>query len=246
MASLLELQRAFARTLREADADCAVQPLRNLSIYRNNVAAAFHNALAIAFPVLRARVGDDYFRQLAHHYRVDNPSRSGDLHWVGRHFAPFLDEHLRGSDYAWLAELARLEWSCEEASITQELPALPVEALASVAPDDLGDLRITLQPSVRPHAFPFPLFALWRANQGVIGAPVDQSLGNEQGLVRMRGSQVECISMPADQFAFISALADGQTLGEAVEIAAVEGERLLPFLRFLFAEELVVGIGLRT
>jgi hypothetical protein len=246
MASLLELQRSFARALRDPAADCAVRPPGNLSIYRNNVAAAFHNALAIGFPVLRARVGEDYFRQLVHHHRVRNPSRSGDLHWVGRDFASFLDEHLRDSDYAWLADLARLEWSCEEASIASELPALPVDSLASVAPDSLGELRIALQPSLRVHAFRFPLFTLWRANQGAIGAPVDQSLGAEQGLVRMRRSRVESIATPPDQFAFVSALAEGRTLGEAVETAAVDGERLLPFLRFLFAEELVVGIGLRS
>jgi hypothetical protein len=250
MASLRELQESFALAMRDPAAGCAVEPLANLAIYRNNSASAYQNALAISYPVIKARVGEEYFRELGFRFRERSPSRSGDLHWAGREFADFLDQHLRGGDYAWLADLARLEWSCEEAAIAGELAHVGLEALAAITPEAIGEAVFSLQPSIRLHAFPYPLFSIWRANQGVVGAPVDQSLGNEQGLVRMRRDRIELIAMPTDQYAFISALASGKNLGDAVGSAGAEGERLTQLLGFLFAEELVVAIqdggGLRT
>src|SRR5689334_14359736 len=82
VASLRELQRSFATALHDPAADCAVHPATRLSIYRNTVHSNFLKALEAIFPVLRRRVGDDFFAQLAHHYREKFPSRSGDLHWV--------------------------------------------------------------------------------------------------------------------------------------------------------------------
>src|SRR6478736_5531439 len=104
------MQRAFATALRDPSAQCAVLPAENLSVYRNNGSISFREAVESTFPVTRRRVGDDYFRQLSVQYRARFPSRSGDLHWIGRDFPAFLLEQLHGGDYAWLADLARLEW----------------------------------------------------------------------------------------------------------------------------------------
>jgi hypothetical protein len=124
MASLRDLQQSFAAALRDPEVACPVAPSSNLSIYRNNSAQSFRSALEASFPVTRARVGDDYFRQLAHRYREAFPSRSGDLYFVGESFARFLGDHLRESEYAWLADLARLEWLREESLICVEPAAL--------------------------------------------------------------------------------------------------------------------------
>ena len=165
MASLRELQRAFAAAIHEPGIACPVLPRGNLSIYRNNSAYAFRSALESGFPVLRKRVGDDYFHQLGSQYRARFPSRSGDLHWIGSHFPAFLFEHLRGTEYAWLADLARLEWSREQASITTVLPAVTADVLATVAPEQLEHLMFRLQPSLTLVASDFPVFTVWSANQ---------------------------------------------------------------------------------
>ena len=169
MASLCELQRDFAAALRARDEGSrrvlAVRPLANLDVYRNNTDWQFRHALAVCFPVMQRRVGEDYFRQLAREYRQRYPSRSGDLHWVGRDFATFLEGHLAGSEYVWLADLARLEWAREVASIAPVLPHLGPEALASIAADALEDLRFQLQPSLHLGASEYPVFTVWKANQ---------------------------------------------------------------------------------
>lgn len=243
MASLRELQRSFAAALREPGSDCAVTPPENLSVYRNNAATGFRAALQRTFPVVRRRVGDDYFRQLAVHHRLRFPSRSGDLHWVGRDFAGFLDEYLAGSEYAWLADLARLEWSRLECSVLAELPALGAEALAHFAAEDLEHLTFGFQPSLRLHASSYPVFSVWLANQGENAPPVDQSNGAEQGMVRVRDYQAEVRGLELRLFSFISALHDGASLGVAMSRAAFDENALTHALAFVFNEGLVCSVA---
>lgn len=246
MASLRELQRSFAAALRDPAAECPVTPPANLAIYRNNSALAFRGVLEAGFPVVRARVGDDYFGQLAHHYRGSFPSRSGDLHFAGAHFAAFLDDHLRDGDYAWLADLARIEWSREESLIAPELPAVGAEVLARFDPAQLEDLVFTLQPSLRLHASAYPVFSVWLANQAQNAAPVDQSLGSEQGLILIRRESIQVRPLAKPLFSYISALAGGATLGEAMGAMAVDESGLLSALGFIFSEGLVTAVTLKS
>jgi len=243
VASLRELQASFAAALRDDSAACAVSPRQNLSIYRNNSAINFRTALGLCFPVLRRRVGDDYFRQLAMKYRERNPSRSGDLHWVGRGFAPFLVEHLQGGDYTWLADLARLEWSREEAAVAVAHAAVGAEVLSHFTPEQLEDLRFSLQPSLRLHASDFPVFTIWAANQVDNAPPVDQSLPGECGMVRARTDGVEVRRLKPEVFSYLSALSAGAPLGEAVSVAGLDQPALVQALGFVFQEALVCAVA---
>jgi hypothetical protein len=245
MASLRELQHAFAAAIREPDAACPVLPRGNLSIYRNNSAHAFRSALESGFPVVRKRVGDDYFRQLGAQYRARFPSRSGDLHWIGSHFAAFLLEHLQGTEYAWLADLARLEWSREQAAIASVEPAVTADILATIAPDQLELLVFRLQPSLALIASDFPIFTIFVANQAEIAPPVDQSLGGESGMVLSRIDVVEVRALPPRLFSYISALAAGAPLGEAVTVAGLDQAALVGALGFVFNERLVCSVTVK-
>ncbi len=250
MASLRELQYAFADSLRQVDANpasgLAVRPAENLAIYRNNSAWQFRNALALSFPVLHRRVGEEFFRQLAHHYHRAFPSRSGDLHWVGRDFADFLSTHLAGGDYAWLADLARLEWAREEAAVAEELPSLGVDALAGIAPDDLERLTFTLQPSLRLGASEFPVLSVWIANQTENAPPTDQSKGGEQFMVLLRDDSI--VTQPIDPalHTFLSAMKSGAGLGDAMSAACFDESALVAALQFAFGQGLVVAITPRS
>ena len=243
MASLLELQRAFGAALRDPKAHCAVTPARNLSVYRNNSNLTFRFALEATFPVIRKRVGEDYFRQLAHFYREKFPSRSGDLHWVGQDFAEFLDEHLHDTEYAWLADLARLEWSREEALTVDAAPAIDAAALGRIEPAKLEHVVFELEPSLRLHTYSFPIFSVWLANQVENAPPVDQSEGPEAGMVRARDGGVEIRVLGPSLFSYISALAAGATLGEAMSLAELDEAGLTQALAFLFSEGLVTAVA---
>lgn len=246
MASLREIQRDFAAALRStggyASESVAVHPPGNLAVYRNNSRHQFSRALEIAYPVLRRRVGDDYFRQLVHHYREAHPSRSGDLHWAGRDFAPFLSGHLAGTEYGWLSDLARLEWSCEQASIKGfESPVAP-EVLGSFAPEELEHLIVGLQPSLSLVESPFPVFSVWQANQQAAAPPVDQSVRIEQGIILYRSDGLVVQTIDAAHFSFLCALAQGATLGEALSRSGLDEAGLLGGLQLLFREQLVFSV----
>jgi putative DNA-binding protein len=243
MASLRELQRSFAAALRDPSVACAVLPPANLSIYRNNASTGFRTALELTFPVLRRRVGEDYFRQLAHEYRQRSPSTSGDLHWVGRGFAGFLDGYLSG-DYAWLADLARLEWSRAECLVAVELPPISANALARFAAHEFEHLVFGLQRALRLHSSSYPVFTVWLTNQVENAPPVDQSLGSERGMVRPRTEFPEVCPLDPLLFSFLSALQAGLPLGDAIGAANIEVGALTQALEFVFNEGLVSSLSL--
>jgi len=244
LASLRELQRAFAAALRDPAAECPVRPAARLAIYRGNAAHNFHAALEVEFPVLRRRVGDDYFRQLSHQYRDRFPSRSGDLHWEGRDFPDFLAAHLADGDYAWLADLARLEWLRHSAAVEPVAPPVGAEVLAGFAAEQLEHLRFTLQPSLKLLESPWPVFSVWLANQADNAPPVDQSKGAECGMTLARADGVEVARLAPDLFSYLCALESGASLGAAMAQAGLDGARLAQVLGRLFGEELVTGVAL--
>lgn len=241
MASLREQQQSFAAALRDPQVACAVLPPRNLSIYRNNSAIAFRAALEQTFPVLLRRVGADFFRQLCTLYRERFPSRHGDLHFAGQHFAEFLAGHLE-EQYAWLADLAQLEWAREQASVAAEAQSIGVEELGRFGSGEFDRLVFELQPSLQFIASAFPVFTVWEANQHETAPPVDQSLGPEQGLVRIRADCAEVRALDSPLHSFLAALAAGETLGEAMGRAQLDEGGLREALRFMFAEGLAISV----
>lgn len=244
MASLRDLQRSFAAALRDPAADCPVRPAARLGIYRANGSANFRGALEASFPVVRRRVGEDYFAQLAHHYRERFPSRSGDLHWVGRDFADFLAAHLAGGDYAWLADLARLEWARQSAAVIACSTPVGAEVLAAFVPEQLEHVRFSFQPSLQLVESPYPVVSVWMANQAENASSVDQSAGSECAMVLARPDGVEVARLAPDLFSYLSALAGDATLGEALGAAGLDGPRLTQVLAHLFGAGLVTGVSL--
>lgn len=250
---LERLQLRFAAALREpALAEALVdevlgnglEPAARLRIYRNNSAAFFAGALARTYPVLRKRVGEEYFDQLAREYRQQYPSRTGDLHYVGRHFPDWVAGRHAGSEFAWLGDLARLEWACEEALVAAQDPAAGLEALASVPGDRLAGVRVRLQASVRLVASQYPVWSVWRANQGDDpGTPVDPDIGAEHVVLHCTTDGLVLRKIPSGEWHFVAALAEGATLGDAFERAELDAAALQGVLAWLFSDGLVAIVA---
>jgi len=256
-ATLSHLQGRFAAALREpgpqsevairqlADliVDDGLAPARRLQVYRNNARAMFEGALERTYPVLRRQVGDEQFAALARSYRAEHPSRSGDLHWVGEKFAPWLAAQVAADGGAWLAELARLEWACEEALVAARLPPLAPAELGQVVPETLAEVGLVLQPCVRTVSSRFPVWSAWRAGQvDGAGEPVDLALGAQHVVVTCGDTGLVLHSLPEEQFLIVAALAGGATLGSAVELAALDVETLPGLLAWIFGEGLVTSL----
>jgi hypothetical protein len=250
MASLRELQARFAAALHGRPAELAdeiasdgIDPAGRLQIYQNNARHMFEAALERTYPVLRQRVGDDYFRQLAHGYRGRYPSCSGDLHWVGRGFSAFVAETEADSGYAWLADLAALEWACEVALTAAWTTPLGVGSLAGIAEESIAGMTLTLQPSLLGVSSAFPVLDVWQANQpDAPGEAVDLARGGQDVLVTCGPDGLKLRAVARDAFEFIRALQRGAPLGEAVDRSGLRVDELPGVLAMLFQAGLVTGV----
>ena len=240
---LKALQAAFGRSLRSKSANDAVAFGAGVDVYRNNGWHAFLTALERTYAVIQRRVGADFFRQLAHEYRARHPSQHGDLHWIGEAFPAWIAHRMAGTDYEWLADLARLEWACEESVAAAHLEPASLESLGRFDAAVLPHLGLMLQPSLRLVASPFPIWSVWQANQHeAAAAPVDLDAGAEHCVVACVADRVAVYRLDQADHRLLQHLCDGQSLAAATDAAAADSDALGRLLGWLFAEKLVVQV----
>ena len=234
MPALRELQLEFvAAMFDESDAiqahvrEDGMSAAARLSIYRNNLHEGFIKALALGFPVIERLGGTDYFRQLALEFLAAHPSRSGNLHHIGRPFAPFLAQKFAGTQHAYFADVAALEWAYQESQLAADAGALSPEAFAGVAPEDYERLTFAFHPACRFVQSSYPIVKIWRVNQPetLSDEVIDLDAGGDNVLVLRTPECVEFHRLPAARFVLFAALSHGENLGAALERAqAVESE----------------------
>lgn len=230
MLMLRDLQRAFVQGALSDSASaflCAqiiedgIAPERRLAIYRNNAVEGFLKTLQATFPTIVRLSGEDWFRQVGRQYMHRYPSRSGNIHYIGEHFATFLGAELAGGDYEYFADVARLEWAYQEVLVAADHPSFDLSALALVPPADYGALTFSTHPAMRLVHSRFPVLAIWRANQvdAVSDEPIALDQGSSSVLVIRRADHVELRELPPAEFALIAALVRGESLEQAAECA---------------------------
>lgn len=221
--SLKELQRQFVREilhrestgLRSRIVANGLDAERRLAIYRTNARETFALALEAAFPVLLACMGGEEFRSLAWTYQRAWPSRAGNLLHIGTRLPAYLAEHLRGTEEEYLIDVARLEWSVQEALVAADNSnVLDLTALAAVPADRQGEIHFVLHPSTRLLRTQHGVFALWEAHQA--GQPVAPALPVPECLLMRRLAEgVQLQRLATLDTLWLEALQDGCTLAES-------------------------------
>jgi len=160
----------------------------SLARYREQVFAGWESALADAYPVVARLVGPAFFAEAASAYARDFPSASGDLHRFGARFADFLAGYPHAKALPWLADMARLEWALHQAQFAADAAGLDAAALAAVAPERQGDVKLLLHPATAMLRSRWPLVAWWEANQpDRDGTPRDDAAASAAILVTRSG-----------------------------------------------------------
>jgi Putative DNA-binding domain len=237
MLPLRDLQSRFDRALFD-DAPDAVAPwirvcgvdeerggdldsCARLAIYRNNLREGFIKALALEFPVIERLVGNDYFRQLALEFLAEYPSRAGDLHPIGEPFPQYLRLRFGETPYAYLPDVAALEWAYQQALVAADAPLFDLATLREIPQETYGRLRFTLHPACGLMRSPYPVMRIWAANQPHAAGDeaVDLSSGAEFILIRRAAEGVEMRSIAAAHFAILDAFSLGASLADALETA---------------------------
>ena len=189
---------------------------KRLDVYRNNVAVSLTEALETAFPVLRQLLGAEFFAAMAGVFLRQHPPRTPLLMFYGADMPNFLAGFPPVAHLPFLADIARLELARREAYHAADARPVAPDALASVPPEDLPGVRLTLAPALRLVASPHPVVGIWRANAE--GGPTPARLA-ETALVTRPGFDPEVDALPPADGALVAALQAGQPLGEAIETA---------------------------
>jgi hypothetical protein len=230
MLSLRELQQNFVGTvdgtLSAAELDRLIghigdDPARardRLDVYANTILVNRRNALRATYPVVERLVGGDFFDYAAGIFARSYPSLSGNMDEYGREFADFLAGFEPVAPLAYLPDVARLELLIDQALVAED--SHPARRIA--APLAAYGLRLNrvlqLAPGSRLLRSDFPVHRIWQVNQPDCASDgvVDLAEGGACLLVRRNRFDVEIASLDPAEFAFLSAVASGLSLGAAI------------------------------
>ena len=141
-----------------------------LEAYRRNMRANATHALALAYPTVRALIGEGALGELAATLWRLHPPEGGDLARWGAELPSLLATHKLTRDWPYLPDCARLDWIVH--GLDQHTASDPdidsLHALGRQAPDRL---RLMLQPGLSVMDSPWPLVDIYRAHHPAADDP---------------------------------------------------------------------------
>ncbi len=191
---------------------------QRIGLYRGNVHANRHGALASAYPVLHKIVGDAYFDALARAYAHVPPSRSGDLNGFGDSLPAFVEDYERDPRFAYLGDVARLEWALHRAHYAADAPVFSAQAWIEFGSERLLDACMQVHPACAVIASPHAIVDIWTAHQPGGAFPARIDVTTHALIVRQRWQAAVIVQSAAAHAAFI-ALQCGRTLNDALDAA---------------------------
>lgn len=199
-------------------AGAAPQGLRfghRVAVYRNNVAAALVNALAVRYPATRRLVGGEFFAAMAGEFALAHLPASPVLIHYGADFPAFVAGFAPASGLPYLASVAGLESAWWQAYHAADAAAVEPAAFAALSPDQLDTVRLAFHPATALVASPCAAHSIWRRQRGD-GSLAGLDLARpELALVARSGADVAVTAVDADFAAFLQLLLSGASLAEA-------------------------------
>jgi len=226
-AMLTGFETSFAEALLSADrpvpqgitAHNAAVPTRRFAVYRNNVVMGLVKALRNRFPVVEKIVGEEFFAAMARVFVLERPPRSPLLATYGDELAAFIAAFEPARELPYLADVAQLEAARTHAYHAADAAPVDASRFAALDASVVGEIRIELHPSIGIVRSSHPIVTIWAMNSGEQElAPIEDWRG-EDALVARPYLDVEVRALPPGGAAFLFALAAGQRLGEASEVA---------------------------
>ncbi|MEO1238677.1 MAG: DNA-binding domain-containing protein [Pseudomonadota bacterium] len=215
---------------------------KRFDIYRNNVVVSLTEALEAAFPVVRKLVGEANFKVLAGAFLRAHPPRSPLLMLWGDELAGFLTDFAPVQSIGYLPDVARLEQAIRESYHAADADPIDPALLGQLSPQDLTAARLHLAPALRIVPSRWPIHAIWRFNMDE-GAP-KPVMAREDVLITRPGFDPELAVLPEAATAFLTALKQGQTLGEALSAPGIDdGFDLNTTLGLLLSGGAITKIG---
>lgn len=233
-----EAQDSFARALRDPElpvpesvAGTGGRPSRKrFDVYRNNVAVSLSEALAAAYPVCAALVGEAFFAAMARAYVQRHLPATPVLLDYGAAFADFVAGFGPAESLPYLADVARFEWAWGRAYHAADADSIDISALAALPADTAAEVRFRLHPSLRLLHTPWPAVTLWLAHQEDAPTHLPESLtpGDEWAMILRPELDVVVRRLDRTAHNFVGALLEGVPLSVAAETLGSAAETDLP------------------
>ncbi len=205
-----------------------------LEIYNRQYWFRVLGALAEDFPALRALVGGTKFEAMSIEYLAAHPSRSFTLRNLGSQLVEWLSQHPEwtGRRQVLAIDVAKVEWAFVEAFDNAERTPLTLEQIATLD----GGSRLALQPHVRLLELNYPaddislaLHEKDKRQTSEAGMKHEDQPDVPAQLPRLRRRATRVAAHRVDynvyyrrleheEFLTLSAIRDGKTLMEALEI----------------------------
>lgn len=193
-----------------------LSPAGRLDVYARMYRARLIDALSEDYPRVRAVLGGEAFADAAHAYIGAHPSTHPSLRWFGSHLAEFLDRAPRVGAPAFLADLARLEWSRLAVFDAPDTPVLAIETLRRIPPDEWATLRLRLIPAVVMLDVAWPVHEIWQAVDREL--PTTDFRSTETHLrVWRQGDQVFQAALDRGEQTALASVVAGETFAELCE-----------------------------
>ncbi len=196
---------------------------RGLAAYRANGHALAERALAAAYPVVAAMVGQDCLDALARTLWHGQPSQHGDIARWGGELPALLELEAQLAEFPYLADVARAEWALHRAAGAPDANADPA-SFALLTQQDPGALTLRLAPGTAVIRSAWPVASL--VNAHLRGEPTLSEAADrlrdreaEQALVWRRALRAEVRPCEAGEAALVDALLHRQGLVPALDAA---------------------------
>jgi hypothetical protein len=190
--------------------------LDRLHLYHYAYHARLVECLADDYPTVQYAIGHGAFDTLAKKYIETHPSQNPNLNYFGRSFAEFVRSQTWLDNYAFLSDLARLEWAMVEVLHAPSAPTLSLAGLQQLAPEEWPTIQMSPAPTLRFLELDFPVNDFLQAYRDDKRPPIPKRQWSATAVYRERFT-VWRMGFTRPMAGVLSALLRGETLGAALD-----------------------------
>ena len=139
--------------------------------------------------------------------------------FYGAEMPPFLERFEPVAHLGYLPDVARIELALCRAYHAADISPINPEILQEIAPDALLNIRLQFAPSLHLIRSDWPAASVFHANSTPDAPP--PKMQPEDALITRPEFDPQVTALPPGGGAFIAALLDGKTLGDALKSATI-------------------------